>query len=212
MVKRLSVMRRLGITAGALALLHCAEDPTFRAPSSNGGSGGTGGTTSEIPQGGSSDPGVPGGSTSVGGQGVGGSGTAGGTAGGEAGAAGATGGGGSGGATKPCQSFGPGEISKAFPASGFSGYERTFVADKTGYAEAAYQKDSLSLTVAMVYAPEKTEEYANLSETLNGYPYKTFGQNKSYVFTGCTLVAAFGTPDEARRKELLQAVNFSLLP
>lgn len=222
MVKSLSARIRLGIAASALVWVHCTEDPTFRAPSSSGGSGGsnTGGTTGEIPQGGHVDPGTPGGSTSsagaTGDQGMGGSGTAGttpdGPAGGEAGSAGTTGGGGVGGTTKPCEPFGAGELSKAFPADGFSGYTRTFMADKTGYVEVAYQKDSLSLTVAMIYAPEKAEEYANLPGTLNGYPYKTFGQNKSYVFTGCILVSAFGTSDETKRKELLQAVHFSLLP
>lgn len=112
-----------------------------------------------------------------------------------------------------CKKFNAGSVNKAFP-EGSSGYKRIYKADKDGYAEAEYTKGKETLTLTITHAPEKKDEYSSVSSKVSGFPYKTFGKNKSNLFVkDCYLLSASSKEiAEDGRKDWLGKFHFSALP
>ena len=120
----------------------------------------------------------------------------------------------SGGDKAECKKPGTGALNKAFPADGVDGFKRVYKADKEGYAEAEYTKDKDKLTLTITHSPDKSGEYASVSDKVSGFPYKTFGKNKSNLFVkNCYLVSASSQQvAEPARKTWLGKFSFSSLP
>lgn len=108
-----------------------------------------------------------------------------------------------------------GELNKFFPADGEQGAKRVFKADRPGYAEAELTtKDGKKLTMTINDVGQKPDDrakFASATDKVGGYPYKTFGKNKSQLLVKDRFQVDAFSPDvdEATRKTFLEKTNLA---
>lgn len=108
-----------------------------------------------------------------------------------------------------------GELNKFFPADGEQGAKRVFKADRPGYAEAEFTtKDNKKLTMTINDVGQKPDDrakFASVTDKVGGYPYKTFGKNKSQLLVKDRFQVDAFSPDvdEPTRKAFLEKSNLS---
>jgi hypothetical protein len=106
-----------------------------------------------------------------------------------------------------------GELNKFFPADGEQGAKRVFKADRPGYAEAEFTtKDGKKLTMTINDVGQKPDDrakFAAATDKVAGYPYKTFGKNKSQLLVKDRFQVDAFSPDvdEPTRKTFLEKSN-----
>ena len=112
-----------------------------------------------------------------------------------------------------CKKFATGSVNKAFPAEA-DGFKRVYKTDKEGTADAEYTKGADKFTAFINFAGDKKGDYAASSAKVAGYPYKTFGKNKSDILVkDCYQLSISSMQlDEAKRKTWLEKFKFTALP
>jgi hypothetical protein len=106
-----------------------------------------------------------------------------------------------------------GALNRFFPKDGESGSKRLFKADRPGYAEAEFTTadgKKLTMTINDVgQRPDDRAKFAAATEKVGGYPYKTFGKNKSQLLVADRFqVDAFSPEvDEPTRRSFLEKAD-----
>jgi hypothetical protein len=108
-----------------------------------------------------------------------------------------------------------GALNRYFPKDGEGGAKRLFKADRPGYAEADFTTadgKKLTMTINDVgQRPDDRAKFAAAAEKLGGYPYKTFGKNKSQLLVADRFqIDAFSPEvDEPTRRTFLEKTDLA---
>lgn len=108
-----------------------------------------------------------------------------------------------------------GALNRFFPKDGESGSKRVFKADRPGYAEAEFTTadgKKLTMTINDVgQRPDDRAKFAAATEKVGGFPYKTFGKNKSQLLVADRFqVDAFSPEvDEPTRRTFLEKTDLA---
>jgi len=106
-------------------------------------------------------------------------------------------------------------FNKFFPADGTDGTKRVFTQEKTGYAEAKYQKDGKDLVTLSVSDtannPDARSKFSTATDKLDGHPLMTVGKNQSTILVKDKLQvkASSMTLDADARKTWISKFNLS---
>jgi hypothetical protein len=100
-----------------------------------------------------------------------------------------------------------GKLNAFFPEQGPAGATRVFTAEKDGYAEAKLQRagaDVATLSISQA-APEALAKFDAASETVEGFPLVTVGNNQSSVLVNKKYQVKVSSKElgAAERKDLL---------
>lgn len=108
-----------------------------------------------------------------------------------------------------------GAFNKFFPADGTDGTKRVFTQEKSGYAEAKFQKDGKDLVTLSISDtasnPDARSKFSTATDKLNGYPLMTVGKNQSTILVKdkFQVKASSMTLDAEARKTWISKFNLS---
>ena len=106
-------------------------------------------------------------------------------------------------------------FNKFFPADGTDGTKRVFTQEKSGYAEAKFQKDGKDLVTLSISDTagnaDARSKFSTATDKLNGYPLMTVGKNQSTILVKdkFQVKASSMTLDAEARKTWISKFNLS---
>lgn len=103
------------------------------------------------------------------------------------------------------------ELNAFFPEAGPAGAKRVFTAEKDGYAEAKLQREGADVATLSISqaAPDALAKYDAASDTVEGFPLVTVGNNQSSVLVSKKYQVKVSSKElgPAERKSLLASFD-----